>query len=185
MKLELYQAYLYWMVFLVGLVLVYANWYDWSGAWFWGPRFLLFASIPASFALAVGLHRRGSTLLANLLIFLVLCLSCWVGVNGAIFGEGALEACTINNYAQINLCYYNPEYSALWRPFVVLAQSKWNVHAFMAVEQLGARTGLYALYSLIVFVYLAAPMVETLVRQAAVKARELGQSNLRLAIWRL
>src|SRR6185436_5776493 len=32
-----------WMLFLVGLVLVYARWWAWYGGWFWGPRFLLIA----------------------------------------------------------------------------------------------------------------------------------------------
>ncbi len=180
---DLFHAYTLWIAFLVGLVLVYANWYDWSGSWYWGPRFFLFASIPASFALAVCLHRRDSTLPANLLTLLVLCLSFWVGVDGALFGQGTLDACSINNYAQDYLCYYHPAYSALWRPFVVMAQVNWHLHAFLAAEQVGTRLLLYATYCLTVFVYLAAPLVGTVTGQVATKAHELGRANRRLAAW--
>jgi hypothetical protein len=183
---ELYQAYTLWIAFVIGLVLVYAKWYDWSGSWFWGPRYLLVASIPASFALALGLHRRRDLpLLANVLTLLAFGLSCWVGLDGAIFGQNGLEACSANTYAQDYLCDYMPDYSALWRPFVLLAQTKGNLHAFLALEQVGSRLLLYTAYCLVVFAYLAAPLIQTLAHQIGVKARELGRANLRLAVWRV
>lgn len=47
------------LLFLAGLVLVYARWWSWQGGRFWGPRFFLIASIPACLALASVL-RSGS-----------------------------------------------------------------------------------------------------------------------------
>ncbi len=45
-----------WLAFLIGLVLVYARWWSWYGGWFWGPRFLLLACLPASLSLATHLQ---------------------------------------------------------------------------------------------------------------------------------
>lgn len=52
---------------------------------------------------------------------LVLCLSVWVGINGAVYGDQALwHTCLDNNaYLETPLCYYTPEFSVLWHPFVV------------------------------------------------------------------
>ncbi|MGH2479936.1 MAG: hypothetical protein ACRDHW_09805, partial [Ktedonobacteraceae bacterium] len=116
----LYHAYKLWMLFVVGLVLVYSSWWAWYGGWSWGPRFFLFASIPASFALAVRLRYQSRSIFANLLTLLFLGYSLWVGIDGAIFDQSDLaNTCTVHNYAQEYLCHYNPLYSALWRPFEV------------------------------------------------------------------
>jgi hypothetical protein len=72
---KLYTVYTLWMCFLVGLVLIYSPWWAWYGGWFWGPRFFLFASIPASFALAIRLRNPSSSLLANLLTLFFLVYS--------------------------------------------------------------------------------------------------------------
>jgi hypothetical protein len=87
---QMYEIYLLWMAFLAGLILVYGHWYDWSGDWFWGPRFLLFASIPAAFALAVWLSARDATWVARIITLLLLAFSVWVGVNGAVYDQAPL-----------------------------------------------------------------------------------------------
>src|SRR5262249_28280799 len=107
-----------WVAFLVGLVLVYAKWWAWYGGLFWGPRFFLFAAFPASLALAVALRDakqvswpRGVFLLA------VLTLSAWVAFDGGAYRIAAAKICREDlNYE--SLCWYVPEYSALWQPFV-------------------------------------------------------------------
>src|SRR5260370_8933858 len=120
-KINLYQVYTLWICFVLGLILVYSRWWDWSGAGFWGPRYFLFACIPASFALAVRLMRyKEASLGMNLLTFVVFCLSAWVSVNGAVF-QGFVtypRACVRANSAWEMLCWYTPEYSVLWLPFV-------------------------------------------------------------------
>src|SRR5205823_1986975 len=110
-----------WISFLIGLILVYARWWAWYGGTFWGPRFFLFASIPASFALAVCLMRyKEASLGMNLLTLVVFCLSAWVSVDGAVFQWPVVNitACTNHSYAMEMLCWYTPEYSVLWLPFV-------------------------------------------------------------------
>ena len=90
---KLYHLYLLWMAFTVGLIFVYARWWAWYGGWFWGPRFLLFASIPACFVLAMRLSSQGATLGANMLTLVALALSCWVGIDGATFANQTHSGC--------------------------------------------------------------------------------------------
>jgi hypothetical protein len=166
-----YALYLLWMSFVVGLILVYARWWAWYGGWFWGPRFFLFASVLASFVLAVRLHARGTSLAGNLLTLGALILSFWVGVDGAIFGQNTLsEVCWANNYSMEFLCHFTPEFSALWRPFVVY-------------EPLNAANLIYIAYSVIVFFYLALPLLRRIAEQGRELARALRQSHFDLAAW--
>jgi hypothetical protein len=62
---------------------------------------------------------------------LVLALSVWVGINGAVFGQQSMDVCWANDYALEFMCWYVPEFSALWRPFVTqdlrgLLTTIWN-----------------------------------------------------------
>jgi len=108
-----------WLLFLIGLILVYSKWWAWYGGWFWGPRFFLFASIPASLAIAVHVNEpRGRSLGMLLGVFGALTLSAWVGLNGAVFDQRDLELCVQNSYALEFLCWYTPEFTVLWHPFV-------------------------------------------------------------------
>ncbi len=151
-----YSVYSLWVSFLVGLILVYSSWWAWDGGWFWGPRFFLIASIPASFALAVRLHHTGTALRFNLLTLVVLCLSVWVALDGAIFDQNTLAGvCVANHFAQNYLCQYVPAFSVLWRPFMV--------H-----EPLNTTQIIYIAYSLIVALYLAVPLLKVTVEQIVV-----------------
>src|SRR5262249_54129415 len=112
-----FRTYVLWMGFLVGLILVYAKWWAWYGGWFWGPRFFLFASLPASLAIAVALAGRRDASLGRLMaLFVVLSLSVWVAIEGASFEPTAPAVCFDRNFEP--LCWYVPEFSPLWRPFV-------------------------------------------------------------------
>jgi hypothetical protein len=169
-KLDLYAVYTLWISFLVGLVLVYSHWWAWYGGWFWGPRFLLFASIPASFALAVCLQYRDNSLKANLLTLLILALSVWVGIDGAVFSQKNLSECLTRNFSYEFLCHYVPEFSVLWRPFVVTAQ-------------LDMKEIAYVVYSVIVFVYLSFPLFAAIVKQMIVKTENFKRLYLDLKSW--
>jgi len=104
--------------FVTLTIALYAKWWAWYGGGFWGPRFFLFLCFPSSLliglAIASGERRRG--VLA--LVLAVLLLSIWVGVDGYLFGQTAMDTCWANNFALESLCWYTPEFSALWRPFV-------------------------------------------------------------------
>jgi hypothetical protein len=171
-KLEFFTVYILWLCFLVGLILVYSPWWAWYGGTFWGPRFFLFASIPASFALATRLQYRDTSLLVNLFTLLVLLLSFWVGINGAVFNQKGLDICINNHYALAVLCFYAPEFSVLWHPFVV------NV-------PLDKHEILYVVYSVIIFIYLAIPLCRTILSQTMEKVVFVRREYLDVRSWRL
>jgi hypothetical protein len=108
-----------WLIITLGLLLAYASWWAWYGGWYWGPRFFLFASLPAAWFLAKLVHSNNSSLLKNLVIAILITLSLWVGVNGIVFQQKTLDLCKENNFALESLCWYVPEFSPLIRPFIV------------------------------------------------------------------
>jgi hypothetical protein len=154
-KAELYSVYLLWLCFVAGLVLAYAPWWAWDGGWYWGPRFFLLASFPASLALAVRLRNRtGVSTIGNLATLVVLGLSVWVGINGAVFDQRGLDSLCLGHSAIYGpYCQYVPQYSALW-------------HLFVVFESLDWRNILYILYAVAVFAYLAAPLLADLATAA-------------------
>ena len=107
-----------WALFIAGLVVVYAKWWSWYGGVFWGPRFFLFASIPAALALACWSLDRSRPHWRDSLAWVAMLWSLWVGVNGLVFRQYGLDVCTADHYALEFLCWYVPEYSVLFRPFV-------------------------------------------------------------------
>jgi hypothetical protein len=108
-----------WVLFIVGMILVYARWWAWYGGVFWGPRFFLLAILPASLALAALVVRPPARAWASALVLGVLLLSAWVAVDGAAFQtQQAFQTCVANHYALESLCWYAPEFSPLWRPFL-------------------------------------------------------------------
>jgi hypothetical protein len=167
----LYRAYRLWMWFLIGLILVYAKWWAWYGGWFWGPRFFLFASIPASFALATRLHRGERSLAEGLTTLSVLALSVWVGINGAVFNQSNLEICTKENYALEALCWYVPEFSPLWRPFIVPTALRAEHLTIIA-------------YGGLVFAYLGFPLLRGVMAQTIRIGADFWMMHLRSKAWR-
>jgi hypothetical protein len=112
-------VYRVWVAVVVGLVLVYARWWAWYGGAVWGPRFFLFASLPASLVLARWTARAEQhSTWANALVLLAVALSCWVGVNGIVFQGHGSERFWQNNFELEYLTWYVPECSVLWMPFV-------------------------------------------------------------------
>lgn len=151
---RLYEAYTLWICFLVGMILLYSSWWAWDGGWFWGPRFFVFACIPASFALAVRLRQPAASLRGNLLTLGVLLLSLWVGINGATIDQGNLAStCLVNNFAKNGLCQYDPRFSTLWHPF-------FSPPPFSPTEKW------FIAYSLLVALYLALPLLKAMFLQA-------------------
>jgi len=143
----------------VCMVAVYCRWWAWYGGGdYFGPRFFLFTSLPASVALAARLRTAYSSLVACTLTLLVLALSIWVGIVGAIDPDTP-GICFANNYALEHLCWYTPEFSALWRPVI-----DW--------PSVSASSAVFALLALVAFVRLAAPLVAVI----AVRVRAASQT---------
>ena len=137
------------LLFVAGLVLVYAKWWAWYGGLSWGPRFFVFAAIPASLLIAARLRRAGESVAADAATLLILALSAWVGLSGAIADLSTLDFCVANHAANEPLCWYTPEYSSLWHPLVHFPALTWKTSALAA-------------YCAIVFAYLAAPLLSSL-----------------------
>ena len=154
------------MSYLAGLLVVYSVYWSWHGGWFWGPRYLLIASIPASFALAACLSRVDLSLPLNLLTLGVLSLSMWVGINGAVYGDDAVRSLCVQrfHYFEEPLCYYTPEFSVLWFPFVAHTPPEPGQVSFLV-------------YGVLVAVVLIVPVLVRVVRQAA--------SGIQASTWRV
>ncbi|MEZ5275002.1 MAG: hypothetical protein R3F07_01325 [Opitutaceae bacterium] len=166
---EMKQTFLLWIGFLVGLVLVYAKWWAWYGGAFWGPRFFLFASFPASFAIASNLlatdPREGGRLLRDFLVLMALFWSIWVGLSGLVFHHRHLLLCFENNCALEMLCWYVPEFSPLFRPFVVS-------------DPLRTKEMVALVFGLVLAIYLGAGPACRLSKQIWLNARNLGAGLL-------
>jgi hypothetical protein len=161
----IWAMYSLWLCFTAGLILVYAKWWAWYGGWFWGPRFFLFACIPASFALALWTQRPSARLSLNLLALLALALSVWVGINGAVFNQAGLAVCTDHHYLLEAYCHFSPDFSALWRPLITFYLYGLGPR-FVGVYALTPSTVGFGLYALLVGVYLSLPLVRAIWAQA-------------------
>ncbi len=149
------------LVALVGPVLLYAKWWAWYGGSFWGPRFFLYLCAPACLVMARILQQRDLSLPRLCLLWLVILLSVWVSVDGYIFAQGEMDACWAENYAKEYLCWYVPEFSALWRPFVT--GRVWTVF-----EQ---TRGIYAVWSLVALCYMSGLIIRNHIHAARLRDR--------------
>lgn len=156
------------LLFVLGLILAYAKWWAWYGGLSWGPRFFVFAAVPASALLAVRLRHPGESASAILLVLGVLTLSAWVALSGVLTDASELGFCAQDEYSLESLCWYTPEYSPLWRPLVDF-------------PELSASTAVVAAYCVLVYAYLAAPLCAALLD--ALKGLRL--EGWRAAGWRL
>lgn len=136
-----------WAVAVFGLILIYARWNAWHGAWYWGPRFFLFASLPAALALAYWFEAKKPGPIAEWTRLFLLTLSVWVSASGVAFGLNNMEMCARE---MEYVCLYVPEFSPLWRPFIaeksltgkqtaflVFHFLAWAVVALPALQRLG------------------------------------------------
>ena len=161
-SLALARARWLWLLFVAGIVLVYCRWWAWYGGVFFGPRFFLVASFPAALAVAARLRSSHDSPAAAVVTLVVLALSLWVGFASAA-GVPTDNVCLQDNYALEHLCWYTPEFSALWRPFTVWPPLSSGVTAF-------------GLFSVLAFVRLALPMLIQLAPVARSRGRMLVRS---------
>jgi hypothetical protein len=139
---------LVWIVVVIGMVAVYCRWWAWYGGVFYGPRFFLFASIPAALALAARLVISPGPVVAVAVSVLALALSLWVGFTSVVAAPTP-DVCIRDDFALEHLCWYTPEFSPLWRPLI-----DWPTLSLEAT--------LYGLLALGVFFRIAVPpIVET------------------------
>lgn len=106
-------------LFVVVVMITFAKWWAWYGGWSWGARFFLFLVLPMALVAARGLERSSRGWNDRLGAIAIVVFAGWVGLNGLVWGNDDLGACLDNNYALEALCWYAPEFSPLFRPFVV------------------------------------------------------------------
>ncbi len=137
------------VIYTIVLIIVYSKWWAWYGGWFWGPRFFLYASVPASLAISV-LLARASSIPSLFGCSLALLMSTWCGICGMVYMECDLAPiCQSNKYFFEFLNWYVPEYSVLFRPFVVAIP-------------LSSQQIILLVYAILVFIYLAYPVLKKL-----------------------
>lgn len=150
--------------FVIGLLIVYSKWWAWYGGWSWGPRFFLFACVPAAIALASRLDDATASTTSRLITLGVLAVSAWVAIDGAVYALNGSDLCFTDNYAFEALCWYVPEFSPLWRPFVTTLD-------------MSVRHAIVAAYCAIVCGYVAAPAARGLFRRAALSRGIAGTAR--------
>jgi hypothetical protein len=168
---RLLDSYDLWIAFLIGIILVYAKWWAWFGGWTWGPRFFLIGAIPASWALAIALKRaRLLSVPLGFGVLLILTLSTWVAIVAGVFELAQLDICVNDTYA--SLCWYVPEFSPLWRPFVKFTPPS------IADE-------IVAAYFIVVYLWMAAPLVRDLSPRCLAIAGDGWRALTRGERWRI
>jgi hypothetical protein len=100
----------------------------------------------------------------------VLSLSAWVAVEGGVFEPTAPAACFERNFEP--LCWYVPEFSPLWWPFVEFRRPT-------------AARAIVGAYFCIVYLWFAAPLVLEIFRRGRAAASGLVSTHVRLASWRI
>jgi len=95
----------------------------------------------------------------------VLGSSIWVGINGMVYGQLDMSICNVEPNVE-PYCWYKPEFSALFRPFIV------------AKTLNPMETTLFA-YSVTVGCVLAAPFTLDLLRVGHERLRRTSVRNLR------
>ena len=107
----------YWFVISWLLIFTYSRWWSWHGS-YWGPRFMLFTCLPASLLMTEAIYSRSLGWKAKLFVLYSLVISFWATFEGLVFGHYDLGYCYRDSYQYESLCWYIPEFSALFRPLV-------------------------------------------------------------------
>jgi hypothetical protein len=71
-----------------------------------------------------------------------------------------------------HLCHYNPRYSVLWRPFEVRLT-------------LSNHENVLILFSLLIFVYLAVPLLVVIAKQIVTQLQEMRMGVLNWRVWHI
>lgn len=139
------ELFLLGLAYLAGLLVVYSKFWAWHAGAFWGPRYLLFASLLAALALACfrGEEEKATAPWRGLWAVLTLA-SLWVACQGVMYGTDFLEPCYSRGHELEFACHYVPQFSVLWRYFTVLPPLEGRRVGFLVYFLLVAGTVLWA-----------------------------------------
>jgi hypothetical protein len=171
---RLWRTQRMWIAVVVGLVVVYSKWWSWYGGFCWGPRFFLIACLPAALAIAARLHtHETASFRINLATLVVLAWSVWVGASGAVYGNDSLaEICAADDYKSEAFCWYVPELSPLFWPFV-------------ARPPLSALEVTLLAYGAVLFAVLSAPLYASLGTEGVRRIRSVAKLVPNLGGWKI
>jgi len=157
-----------WLAFLVGILVVYSHWWGWYGGFGAGPRFMLFAAVPASLLLAQLLVHPPDHWLGSACAIALVALACWSSIAATVFENGGADVCTASNYALESFCWYTPEFSVLWNPFVG------SMHAWDGVT---TSSWMLVVYGAVVFVVLTRELLVRLAEQCRASLQAIDLSK--------
>lgn len=165
------DAYWGWALYVIGLVAVYCRWWSWYGGYAWGPRFLVTASVPAAFVLAHVVRSDEQPRLGkDLLVLAALALSAWAGASGPAFNLLGQPFCQQSSYRLESFCWYVPEFSVLFTPFVAKPKLSLDQEVLLG-------------FGLVVLAWVAWPVARRIARAAVAAARD-AVGGLRAASFR-
>ena len=137
------ELFLLGLAYLAGLLLVYSKFWAWHGGAFWGPRYLLFASLLAALALACFRWEEAIPAPWRALWVCLILASAWVACQGVMYGTDFLEPCYTRGHELEFACHYVPQFSVLWRYFTVLPPLEGRRVGFLVYFLLVAGTVLW------------------------------------------
>jgi hypothetical protein len=140
------------LLFLAGLILVYSKWWAWYGGISWGPRFFVFAAVPASVLVALRQSQGARSGAADAIALAALLASGWVAVAGVLQDPSEFTVCARDSFASESLCWYTPEFTPLFRPISQIDPTP--------------ATALVAAYCVLVTAYLSSSLVAAPFRAA-------------------
>ncbi len=116
-----HRFFLLTMLYCAFLVLGYAKWHGWHGAWYWGPRFMLPLSVFGALYFVVLLHDQwaGAKLLNRTIWAFIGAASLIVYKVGVSINQSHLLEC-LKVHPVSEFCYWNPHFM----PFASLIDRK-------------------------------------------------------------
>lgn len=141
-----------WLLFVAGLILVYAKWWSWYGGWGFGPRFFLFAGFPSTLLMLNAIHEAPqNSWRQNLLLIFICFWQCYVGFCAVHYGMEGVQFLQNENFAYEAFNHYIPEFTVLFNSWRTLP------HGLPACS--------LALFHLLVAGTITAPLFPILLRQ--------------------
>ena len=108
-----------WLLFVAGMILVYAKWWSWYGGWSFGPRFFLFAGFPSALLMLNAIHEAPqNSWRQNLLVVFIIFWQCYVGFCAVHYGMDGIQFLKEDHFAYESFNHYIPEFTVLfnsWR----------------------------------------------------------------------
>ena len=113
-----------WLLFVAGMILVYAKWWSWYGGWSFGPRFFLFAGFPSALLMLNAIHEAPqNSWRQNLLVVFIIFWQCYVGFCAVHYGMDGIQFLKDDHFAYESFNHYIPEFTVLFNSWRTLPRA--------------------------------------------------------------